>query len=263
MRLRLVVHAGDMIPDPHGQAGASIIHAARLLDAEGTRLVLENARAATAVLVVSEVVYEGIVRHGYEGIDPTAWQPIPIHAKETTARAWLHLPGLPIQPPLPEQLASSASTAGTDPGQAARSADSGMLFDAYISHVDEEPDATWVRDVLVPRQHRAGLNVALSGYAEPPGGARLVGIERGIVQARRTIVVLSPRYLVDGYAAFENVLAQTIGVEESRDRLIPVRIADLHNVPLPARLRMLTSLDMTRPPLTELEFARLLRALRP
>jgi len=104
MRLRLVVHAGEVLPDAHGETGASFIHAARLLDAEATRLVLKASGEAAAVLVASDVVHEGVVRHGYAGIDPSAWQRIEIHVKETSAPAWVHLPGLAEQPVLPEQL---------------------------------------------------------------------------------------------------------------------------------------------------------------
>lgn len=104
LRLRVVVHAGYVIPDPQGQAGASLIHAARLLDADATRAVLVNSREATGVLITSDVVYDGIVRHGYPGIDPDHWRPIRIRAKETAARAWVHLPGPAEQPRMPSVL---------------------------------------------------------------------------------------------------------------------------------------------------------------
>jgi hypothetical protein len=98
LRLRVVVHAGDVIPDPQGQAGASIIHAGRLLDADATRAVLGSCPEAAGVIVTSDAVYDGIVRHAYPGIDPSDWQPVRIEAKETSARAWVHLPGLAEQP---------------------------------------------------------------------------------------------------------------------------------------------------------------------
>src|SRR6266536_2249312 len=107
LRLRVAVHAGEVLHDPYGHTGASFNHAARLLDAEATRAVLAASPTADVVLVVSDTVYEGVARHGYEGIDPAGWQPIRIHAKETTTRAWVHLPGLATQPPLPAALVAS------------------------------------------------------------------------------------------------------------------------------------------------------------
>jgi tetratricopeptide (TPR) repeat protein len=104
MRLRVVVHAGEALQDAHGHTGASLNHAARLLDAEATRAVLAGSPAAEMVLVVSDVVHEGVMRHAYQGIDPAGWQPVRIHTKETSTRAWVHLPGLSVQPHLPPVL---------------------------------------------------------------------------------------------------------------------------------------------------------------
>jgi hypothetical protein len=136
----------------------------------------------------------------------------------------------------------------------------GFRYDAYISYVDREPDATRVWDDLVPFLTLSGLRVAVSGDVEQPGVARVVGIERGIRQSRRTVVVLSPTYLADRMAEFENVLAQTIGIEQGSYRLLPVRIAPLRN--LPVRLGMLTSLNLVPgAPRSERERQRLLDAL--
>ena len=63
----------------------------------------------------------------------------------------------------------------------------GFRYDAYISYVDTEPDATWVWEMLLPRLEGAGLRIAVSGDAEEAGVARVVGVERGIQQAKRTI----------------------------------------------------------------------------
>jgi hypothetical protein len=45
------------------------------------------------VLVVSDVIYQGIVKHRYGVIDPARFQPVWISVKETSSRAWLHTPG--------------------------------------------------------------------------------------------------------------------------------------------------------------------------
>lgn len=60
----------------------------------------------------------------------------------------------------------------------------GFRYDAYISYVDVEPDATWVWDTLLPRLEDAGLKIAVSGDVEEPGVSRVVNIERGIKQAK-------------------------------------------------------------------------------
>jgi hypothetical protein len=135
----------------------------------------------------------------------------------------------------------------------------GFRYDAYVSYVDREPDATWVWDTLVDG---AGLRVAVSGDVEEPGVARVVNVERGIKQAKRTVVVLSEAYLADHMADFENVLAQTMGIQEGAYRLLPVKIAPIDEGRLPMRLNMLTTLNLTHPGRAEREFGRLVRALQ-
>ncbi len=138
----------------------------------------------------------------------------------------------------------------------------GYRYDAYISYVDKEPDATWVWDTLLPKLEVAGLRVAVSGDSENPGVARVVNIERGIQQAKRTVVVLSDTYLTDRMAEFENTLGQTMGIQEGTYRLLPVKAAPIDTSHLPTRLSMLTTLDLSHPRRAEREFDRLIRALR-
>ena len=138
----------------------------------------------------------------------------------------------------------------------------GFRYDAYVSYVDQEPDGTWVWDTLVPRLKEAGLRVAVSGDVEKPGVARVVNIERGIKQAKRTVIVLSEVYLADHMADFENVVAQTMGVQEGTYRLLPIKIAPIYEGRLPTRLSMLTTLNLTHPRRAEREFGRLVRALQ-
>ncbi|HAJ61008.1 MAG TPA: hypothetical protein DCP31_18555, partial [Cyanobacteria bacterium UBA8543] len=138
----------------------------------------------------------------------------------------------------------------------------GFRYDAYISYVDKEPDATWVWDTLVPQLEDAGLRIAVSGDSEDPGVARVVNIERGINQAKRTVVVLSEAYLADNMAEFENVLVQTMGIQEGAYRLLPVKTAPIEPNRLPTRLSMLTTLDLVHPRRAEREFDRLVKALQ-
>ena len=138
----------------------------------------------------------------------------------------------------------------------------GFRYDAYISYVDREPDATWVWDTLVPRLEGAGLRIAVSDDVEEPGVARVVNVERGIKQAKRTVVVLSEAYLVDYVADFENVLAQTMGIQEGSYRLLPVKIEAVDQGQLPVRLGMLTTLNLSHPRRAGREFDRLVRALK-
>jgi hypothetical protein len=140
--------------------------------------------------------------------------------------------------------------------------DQGYRYDAYVSYVDKEPDATWVWETLVPQLEGAGLRVAVSGDVEQPGVERVVSVERGISQSKRTVLVLSPAYLEDGMAHFENVLAQTMGVQEGAYRLLPIKTAPIDPDRVPVRLSMLATLDLTRPARAGREMQRLVTALQ-
>ena len=138
----------------------------------------------------------------------------------------------------------------------------GFRYDAYVSYADRGPDADWVWGTLVPRLEEAGLRVAVSGDSGDPGVPTVVNAERGIEQAKRTVVVLSEAYLADQAAGFETVLAQTLGIREGSWRVLPVRIGPIAEERLPLRLGMLTSLDLVSPSRSERGFARLVEALR-
>ena len=135
-------------------------------------------------------------------------------------------------------------------------------YDAYISYVNDPQDEAWVWDELVPRLERAGLRVAVSGDSPTPGVERLVAAEQGIAEAKRTVVVASPSYLRDHMGNFENVLAQTMGVDEGSYRVLPVTPPGAGDVQLPMRLRMLTVLDLGHPRRAERNLDRLIVALQ-
>jgi hypothetical protein len=140
--------------------------------------------------------------------------------------------------------------------------DQGFRYDAYISYSNQEWDATWVWGTLVPRLEQAGLRVAVSGDVEEPGVARVANVERGIQQSKRTVIILTEAYLQDNLADFENILAQTISLQEGTYRLLPLKIASLDDRKLPVRLGALTTLDMIHPQRMEREFERLVQALQ-
>jgi hypothetical protein len=150
---------------------------------------------------------------------------------------------------------------GGQKGGIARDVD-GFRYDAYVSFSDKEPDRTWVKETLLARLKRARLRVALSGDVDEPGIARVLGVERAVEQSKRTLVVLSDNYVSDHWTEFENVLAQTAGIEEGSYRLLPVRIEPLDENSLPLRIRMLSMLKLMEPDTARREMERLVRALR-
>jgi len=91
MRLRAVVHAGEVHDDGWGFYGDDIDVALRLLEAPTVKRVLRDAPEAPLVLVVSEEIWAGIVRHRYVDGDPYQ-QRIQVKVGERRRRGRVHLP---------------------------------------------------------------------------------------------------------------------------------------------------------------------------
>ena len=92
LRLRAVVHAGEVASDAHGHASKDLNLTFRLLDSDLLRGYLANARTSL-VLLVSASIYNDIIEQGYRDIDPEAFQPVQVAAKATHALAWAYVPG--------------------------------------------------------------------------------------------------------------------------------------------------------------------------
>ena len=99
LRLRLAVHMGLLHRDDGGWTGEPLVHSARLLDAAPLRQVFDAADQPDLAIIVSEDVYDKVVRHGY-GLDARAYRRVQVRVKETRAGAWIHVPGYPSPPGL-------------------------------------------------------------------------------------------------------------------------------------------------------------------
>ncbi|MEV5720507.1 hypothetical protein AB0L41_42100 [Amycolatopsis mediterranei] len=92
IRLRMALHAGEITRDAHGFTGSAIIHAFRLLDSRAVKDALSASDGDLAV-IASNWFYEEVIRHIQFG-DPGAYISVFAAVKETTARAWVHLPAI-------------------------------------------------------------------------------------------------------------------------------------------------------------------------
>jgi tetratricopeptide (TPR) repeat protein len=93
IRLRVALHAGEVIFDEHGVAGPSVNLAFRLLDARPLKLALAGSRGVLA-LIASSSFFEKVVRHS-QVAEPTTWRPVRVAVKETTTTGWICLPDDP------------------------------------------------------------------------------------------------------------------------------------------------------------------------
>jgi hypothetical protein len=92
LRLRVVVHAGEIHRDGNGYFGEELDVACRLLDAPRLKRCLRQV-LAPLVLVASEDLYWSIVRHHYDGICHETFQPaVRVHVGGRRRRGWVHVP---------------------------------------------------------------------------------------------------------------------------------------------------------------------------
>jgi hypothetical protein len=96
LRLRVAVHHGVAIPAELGYAGTAPVHVCRIRDARAVRGVLEAFPGANLVLAVSEPIFEDLIRQRHSSLsaDDFVRADIDEPAKQFSATAWLHVPGL-------------------------------------------------------------------------------------------------------------------------------------------------------------------------
>jgi hypothetical protein len=93
LRLRAVLHAGEVHHDTRAPFGETLDIAFRLLDSPVTKRALRRT-TAPLVLAVSDDIYQSVVRHQYDGIDPLTFTAFMTKRNSTTCDSgWHHVPG--------------------------------------------------------------------------------------------------------------------------------------------------------------------------
>jgi len=99
VRLRAVVHAGEIHEDDKGFYGDDLDAAFRLLDASALKKALKKAVDAPLILMVSEEIFNGIVQQGYLG-EPSYQPLVRVRVGRRQRRGWAHVPE-PLPPSRP------------------------------------------------------------------------------------------------------------------------------------------------------------------
>src|SRR5690242_7573470 len=92
LRVRVVMHAGEVSYDANGCFGEALDVAFRLLDAAKVKKALKAA-VSSLLLVVSDEIYRTVVRHGYGGIDRQAFRRlVRVQIAGNRYPGWIHAP---------------------------------------------------------------------------------------------------------------------------------------------------------------------------
>lgn len=111
LRLRAVLHAGEVHHDNRGPYSEALDVAFRLLDAPEVK---QRFRLVTdpLLLVVSDLIYRTIVRQGYEGIDVRTFVPVTrVTVHDAVYPGWAYQPAVSAAPDLPGMLGRLAAGA--------------------------------------------------------------------------------------------------------------------------------------------------------
>ncbi|MDQ2809423.1 MAG: TIR domain-containing protein [Chloroflexota bacterium] len=129
------------------------------------------------------------------------------------------------------------------------------LYDLFVSYADA--DTAWVQGYLLPALGLPDARVMLHDKFAL-GDSEVHGFEDAVQQSRYTLIILSPAYQQDRWAAFSENLAFHSGLDATGPRLIALKLEPCR---LPPHLDMSTLLDCTEAGKQDAEIARLRRQL--
>ncbi|MGI5223632.1 hypothetical protein [Actinoallomurus sp. CA-142502] len=81
LRLRMAMHHGTLTPGPFGPAGDAPICVSRLLGATPLRRLLTEQQDRDLALIVSQSLYQDVIRTGFCSLDPVDFRPVRVNVK--------------------------------------------------------------------------------------------------------------------------------------------------------------------------------------
>lgn len=135
---------------------------------------------------------------------------------------------------------------------------SDFKYDVFISY--KHDDIRWVQQELIPRLEKENFKLCLDDVEFLAGGAAIVSMQDAVEQSRRTLLVLTPRYMLSHWTRFEMLATRTLDPDAMQRRTIPLLVEKVEKLPL--LLSMLTYVDLTRPENQENAWQLLIRSLK-
>jgi len=129
-------------------------------------------------------------------------------------------------------------------------------MDVFISY--NSRDKEWVRGELLTRIEQAGLKAFIDFRDFTRGAPVIEEVKRGLLECRKTLLVLTPEYIKDEWSEVEYVMAETLNPANRDLRIIPLLKSDVKK---PFRIAALTHIDFTNGADQDLAWRQLLTAL--
>jgi TIR domain len=112
-------------------------------------------------------------------------------------------------------------------------------YDVFISY--SHTDSDWVRNTLVQKIEGRGFSVFID-YRDFQGGSfSIEEMQRGVLESKRVILILTPSYIGSEWAHFENVMAQTLDPAALHRKVIPIL---RENCDIPLRIKIINYRDL-------------------
>jgi hypothetical protein len=141
LRLRVVLHSGEVAWDGRGWVGEDLNTACRMVDHQPLRDALAAAGDAQLVLGISDGWHRGVLRHDYPQLDAAAFRPVRFDAKEIhDETVWVLVPGYAAPPGLEHAAPAGLDDAGpVQPAAAGRTARHTTARHTTTQHTSARP----------------------------------------------------------------------------------------------------------------------------
>jgi hypothetical protein len=96
IRLRMSLHAGEVLYHEYGPTGEAVNWAFRLIEAEPLKTELARSPGVLAI-IASSWFFDQVIRHAEADV-PSSYRPVLVRAKDDTQRGWICLPDRPLAP---------------------------------------------------------------------------------------------------------------------------------------------------------------------
>jgi hypothetical protein len=116
-------------------------------------------------------------------------------------------------------------------------------YDVLVIHAPADRDRAWAQSTLIRLLEERGVRVCTEERDFELGEVRSLEAERTVTTSRFILPVLTPRFSAGHFETLQTLMAQQLGIEEGKARMIPIV-----REPCEARLglRMLVHFDMIR-----------------
>ena len=129
-------------------------------------------------------------------------------------------------------------------------------FDVFISYSSKDKD--WVRGELLKGIEQAGLKAFIDYRDFTRGAPSIKEMERGVLQCRKTLLILTPEYINSEWCEIEAIMGHALSPANRDLRLIPLLKTECDK---PPRIAALTHINFTDGADFDLAWRQLLTAL--